>query len=205
MSGGADRYKIGRNYAVQFAMIQEKIESLFEQCYITYPGEAEFIEAMIRMTESRNVLELGMYSGFGTLHMIRAVYPSGMVTSVDMKPAHDREFFDQPFVKRCFRFVEGRTPEVLAELKGNLYDLVFIDSDHGADHTERERIALWEITRSGTVFLFHDCPPGSDPYSYLYNLVQKGVLTGAIFETPQRLDVPGPKETQPHMGVFVRV
>lgn len=207
-------------------MLTEKIESLFEPRFITPPETSECIEAIISMTDSRRVLELGTCTGFGTLHMARALCgrEGAKLVTIDARPAHDREFFTRPELRGWLEFVEGWTPQVLAHPRVTAsipYDLVFVDSDHSVDHCEKELKALWPITQRRTIFLFHDCPerqsPQHDPeskgviWSWLHQKVHEGKLRGTCLPTCEQLDCLDawghgyPKECNPHLGIFVRV
>lgn len=216
MSVEAPVYKRRRECADLFSHVQAKIESLFETHHVSYPEEAELIEALIRMTERRNILELGMRTGFATLHMIRAVNPHGRVTSIDKDRVFDESFFNE----LPFAFHQGDTVEVLRRLaKLSLqYDFVYIDSDHSLEHTVAETEALMMVTKPGAIFVYHDCPEWEQPDSnelgqvrvMLNGLCAAGVFTGLILPTSERLDLPQifgagyDKRLRPHLGVFMR-
>src|SRR4026207_98228 len=105
--------------AAFFQEIETEIQRLFEPLYITYPATSRFIESLIEMSECRNILELGMYTGFTALHMIRAVYPHGKVTAIEGNPEiAPGPFFQRPDAQQVFRFLRGRTAEILATPKG---------------------------------------------------------------------------------------
>lgn len=211
-------YRRRWDWASVFNDIQDKIENLFEHRYITDPETAEFIENLAVMGECQNVLELGTYSGFVALHLIRAVYPHGMVTSIDCRPAHDRAFFGRVEMARCFRFIEGWTLDVLPTLHEQNFDMVFIDSDHSLEHTTKERESLWPITKPGTIFVMHDVNKRSSKdatedglmYSLVHQWIHEGLFKGAIFQTPHRADAlvafgeGYSKDLLPHLAVLIR-
>lgn len=201
-------------------MISRKIQMLFEPRFITPPETAECIESIVTMTDSRLILELGTCTGFTSLHILRAIVGKygAKLTTIDPRPAHDAKWFAQPEIAEYFTHINGWTPDILSSLHGNTYDLVFVDSDHSIEHSEKELNALLPITRPGTLFLFHDCPqrekPGSTEdgtiFKWLHGKVG-GVLRGTVLPTAEQLDCvdawgPGyPKECNPHLGVFVRL
>lgn len=212
-------YTRRREHAELFRQIQEQIEKLFYPQFISYPEDAETIEALIRLTMSKRVLEVGCYTGYTTLHMIRAVYPFGVVVAIDNQKVFP-SFFYRPEIAKCFRFMYGDTLDQLARLPANEpFDFVYVDSDHSLEHTESERRLIWNITRPGTVFVFHDCPPKHRPtdppesgqlYNYLQGLVNQGLLKGAVFPSADRLDMQEimgagyTREVLPHLGIFIR-
>ncbi len=200
-------------------LLTHKIESLFEPRFITPPETSELIESIVTATDSRRVLELGMYSGFTSLHILRALVgkENAKLVSVDCRPCHDREFFAD--FTQYFEHITGWTPQCLDSLKGQLFDLVFIDSDHTVEHCERERQALIEITRPGSVWIFHDVPKWTTPDNrvqppvrdWLDKLVREGFLAGHPLQTCEQLDnlhTFGPgyaPELNPHLGIFTRL
>lgn len=206
------------------ALIEAKIRSLFEPRFITVPETSECIAAIITMTDSRKILEIGTCTGFGTLHMLKAVYgkPGACVISVDARPAHDKEFWARPEFKGVLEHVEGWTPEIITSspvLKSKApFDLVFVDSDHSVSHSEKEFSALWSITAPGTIFLTHDVPEWQTPevpkpppiYDWLYKKVEEGMFRGVILPSCEQLDcidAYGPgynKKCNPGLGIFVR-
>jgi predicted O-methyltransferase YrrM len=202
-------------------LIDDKIHSLFEPRFITVPETSECLAALVTMTDSRRILEIGTCTGFGTLHMLKAVYgkPGAYVVSVDARPAHDKEFWARKEFDGILYHVEGWTPEILSTLdKSEPFDFVFVDSDHSIEHTEKELVKLWDLTKSGTVICFHDVPMWQSKdnqhpppiYHYLYQKVAVGHLHGVILPSCEQLDcldVNGPgydKRLNPGLGIFIR-
>lgn len=197
-----------------------KIISLFEVRFITPPETSQCIEAIVTMTDSRKVLELGTCTGFSALHILRAIIgkPNAKLTCVEHRPAHDRKFFADPEIAPYFEFIEEPTPGGLDRLHGQLFDLVFVDSDHSVEHCEKELAALWPITRPGTILLFHDCPEQQDPaakgkaiiWSWLHEKVASGKLRGTCLPSCEQADCLEtwgrgyPKECNPGLGIFIR-
>lgn len=213
-------YQRRLEHAVLFKLIQDQIEKLFYPQFISYPEDAEFIESLIRLTMSKRILEVGMFTGFTTLHMIRAVYPDGLVFAIDNQKVFP-SFFGKPEIAVCFDFRHGDTLVELARLhtEGQQFDFVFVDSDHSLEHTEKERQLLWNVTRPGSIFVFHDCPPQHEPqhapnsghlWTYLHQCVANGWFKGLILPSADRIDVKEmfganyKRECLPHLGVFIR-
>ena len=198
-------------------VLTEKIESLLEPRFITPPETAECIEAIVSMTDSRKVLELGMCTGFTSLHILRAIVgkDDARLVSVEPRPAHDKEFFGK---FKCFQHIEEWTPQALDQLHGEVFDLVFIDSDHSVEHTAKELNALVPITRPGTILLFHDVPEWQTPTNrtpppvrnWLYEQVRSGLLHGLCLPSCEQMDCLSewgkdyPKQANPGLGIFVR-
>jgi len=201
-------------------IITEKIEMLYEPRFITFPETSELIAALATMVDAKSLLEIGVYSGFTSLHMLRAIVgkPGVKLTCVDARPAHDKEFFANPLWQDHYQFVEGWTPDILRTLKPNNYDFVFIDSDHSIEHSVKERDALLEITKPGCVWLFHDVPrwgtpenPRQNPISdWLDDMVRAGFLKGMALPGPWQPDCAAmygpdyPTACSPGLGIYIR-
>lgn len=210
-----------KRLSVERGRITEKITSLFEPRYITPPETSELIESIITAYDARTVLELGTYSGFTTLHILRAIIgkPGAKLVSIDAIPNFDASWWSEWFPTA--EFIKGWTPGILSDLrvKANLpYDVVFVDSDHSVEHTQSELDALWPLTRAGSIFLFHDVPEWKSPQDrephpvrmmLMENLVP-GRFHGVIVPTCEQLDCldawgPNyPKQCNPHLGIFIR-
>lgn len=204
------------------ALITEKIEAIYEPRFITPPETSELIESLVTASNSQNILEVGLYSGFGTLHVLRAIVGKygARITSIDCNPAHDRDFFARKEFEGYFNFIEGRTPECLSQFIGQRpFDMVFVDSDHSLEHNEAERKALIEITTPRSIWLFHDLPEWNVPTNqvltdvrkWVNGLVASGFMEGLAFPTCEQADClrtfgPGyPMECSPHLGIFRRL
>lgn len=201
--------------------LTEKIEMLFEPRFITPPETAEVIEALVTMTNSQDILEVGTCTGFTALHILRAIVgkPGARLVSIDARPAHDKEFFASPELAPHFEHIEGWTPQVFNRLAGRCFDMVFVDSDHTVEHCEKELKALLTITKPGSLFLFHDCPSRNTPadpsgsgtvYNWLHGKMGESIWRGACLRSCEQLDCVDAYgagynlECSPGLGIFVR-
>lgn len=200
-------------------ILTDKIEALYEPRFIAGPPVAECIEALIVMTDSRRILEIGCCTGYTTLHMLRAVIgkPDALVVSIDARPAHDANFWKQFYP--TLQFVQGWTPDVLVQLTNNQigygWQFVFIDSDHSVEHTIKELEVLWPQTVTGTIFCFHDVPQWQTPQNRVPPPVREWLLRhpkleGLCLPSCEQLDCLAtygqnyPKECNPGLGIFIR-
>ena len=208
--------EVKRRHAMAAARqwITEKIIAITEPRFITPHETSECIEALITMTDSRRILEIGTCTGYTTLHMLRAVIgkPGAGVVSVDARPAHDRKWWSQ--FHGTLEFVEGWTPDILSNIAGP-FDFVFVDSDHSVEHTDRELNALWRLTYSGSIICFHDVPQWQQPNNRTPPPVREWLLRhpqleGLCLPSCRQLDCVSewgpdyPKQCNPGLGVFIR-
>lgn len=208
-------------HAATLKLIDDKIRSLMEPRFITFPETSECIAALITMTDSRRILEVGTCTGFGTLHMLKAVIgkSGASITSVDARPAHDKDFWNLPQFKGMLEHVEGWTPKILETLKPKApFDLVFVDSDHSKEHTEKEFETLLTLTIPGSIFLWHDVPQWQTPTNktmppvrtWLNEMVDAKKLIGLCLPSCEQLDCKitfgegYPREVNPGLGIYIR-
>jgi predicted O-methyltransferase YrrM len=199
------------------AEIDRNIRDLFYFKWITYPTTAELIALIIRSAGAMNVLELGMLSGFTSLHMVKSVYPHGLCTSIDIvdrRRGHATNLCKTDiFVKLerlgHFRFLKGslypHVPGFVTELAGQApYDFVFIDSSHVVADTLEELKVLWTITQPGAILVFHDCngmgEHANGMHRFVRSLVRSGHFEGLVLPTCHRMDIWEPT----NLGVFRR-
>lgn len=155
-------WKRRENHAEVLQRIGQKIISLYEPRFVTPVSTAEAIAALVTLTDSRRILELGCLTGFTTYHILRAIYgkPGAAIVAVDRNPCHDADFFQEYYPMLVH--IAGSTPECLDHLNDD-FDFVFIDSDHSLEHTKKEVNALMRITHPGSVLVFHDVPAWQTP------------------------------------------
>jgi len=178
--------------------LTHKIQSLFEPRFITGVETCELMESLILMIGATQILELGMHTGFGSLHMLRAIVgkEGARLVSIDARPTHDREFFAQLEIAKHFEFRQGWTPDCLRELFGRKFDFVFVDSAHDLDHTQREMAALEPLIHAGTMICGHDVPEWKTPSQrfappvrlFFESLIKEGKYSGMILPSPNQLD-----------------
>lgn len=197
--------------------ISRKIEMLYEPRFITPPETSEFIAAIVTMTDSRKILEIGTHTGFTTLHILKAILgkSDAHIVTIDARPAHDAEYFQKwPQLSH----VSAWTPDALNHqtvVEHSKYDLVFVDSDHSLEHTKSEMDGLLGLTRVGSIYLFHDLaawqsPENKSPHPARTFIESIPYLSGVVLPTCEQQDC---LETfgagyspnlNPHLGVFVR-
>ena len=93
--------------------------------------EGRFLELLVFASGARRVLEIGTYSGYGTLSMAAGLPPDGRIDTCEIDRAHAevaRRYADRsPYADRIEVHV-GPALDTVARLEGT-FDLVFIDAD----------------------------------------------------------------------------
>ena len=93
--------------------------------------EGRFLELLVHGLAARRVLELGTYSGYGTLSMAAGLPPGGRVDTCELDP--DRASVARRYVEEAgyadrVTIHEGPALDTINTLAGDL-DFVFIDAD----------------------------------------------------------------------------
>lgn len=98
---------------------------------LTGPLEGGFLQMLVHMANARNVLEIGTFTGFGTLSMAAAVPADGQVITCDVDPdavAIARRYIDESGLADRIDIRMGNALDTIATLEGP-FDFVFIDAD----------------------------------------------------------------------------
>ena len=93
-------------------------------------AEARLLELLIVASGARRVLEIGTFTGFGTLTMAAAVGPSGRVVTLEVDSdmaAVARRHFDASEYADRIELIVGPALDTLPRVQGPL-DLVYIDA-----------------------------------------------------------------------------
>lgn len=99
---------------------------------MTHPELGALLEALVRATGGRAVLEIGTFVGTSAAWMARALAPGGRVDSLEADPAradHAEAFLDRAGLAERVRVHRGPAIETLPGLADGAYDLCYIDAD----------------------------------------------------------------------------
>ena len=95
--------------------------------------EGTLLKLLVKISQARRVLEIGMFTGYSTLCMAEGLPEGGELITCEVNPTVEavaRRYFEQsPFGKRI-SIRMGPALETIATIKGPV-DLVFIDADKG--------------------------------------------------------------------------
>jgi predicted O-methyltransferase YrrM len=93
--------------------------------------EGRFLELLVHGLQARRVLELGTYSGYGTLSMAAALPPDGRIDTCEVDETHAevarRYLAEAGYADRVTVHV-GPALDTIERLEGE-FDFVFIDAD----------------------------------------------------------------------------
>ena len=95
------------------------------------PLEGQFLGWLVRLSQARNVLEIGTFTGYSSISMGLALPDGGRITSLDVNEettAVARRYAEEAGVADRIDYRVGPALDALAELDGP-WNLVFIDAD----------------------------------------------------------------------------
>ena len=93
--------------------------------------EGRFLKMLVRLTGARNILEIGMFTGYSTLMMAEGLPNDGRVTTCEINPEAEaiaRKYFGESPYGNKITIRMGPALETIKTLSGP-FDLVFIDAD----------------------------------------------------------------------------
>ena len=97
------------------------------------PVAGRLLELLVWIAQPRRVLEIGTFSGHGTLSMAAGLPPGGRIDTLELDPeraALAREHFDRsPWASQITIHV-GPAREAIEAIQGE-FDFVFVDADKG--------------------------------------------------------------------------
>ncbi|KAK6194746.1 hypothetical protein SNE40_000315 [Patella caerulea] len=101
---------------------------------ISGPVTSQFLKFIVSMTKAKQVLEIGMFTGYTALSMAEALPPDGVVITCEISDylkGLTPEFFSRsPHGKKIKPYFgpAGETLETLTK-EGRLFDVIFVDAD----------------------------------------------------------------------------
>lgn len=114
--------------------LREYVESIrFGHMQVTAP-QGQFLNFIIKLLGSKNILEIGTFKGYSSLCMALALPKHGKLTTIDFKTDHFDEaakWWNKANIQDKIQTVHGDGLETLknkASTNKN-YDLIFIDAD----------------------------------------------------------------------------
>jgi predicted O-methyltransferase YrrM len=95
------------------------------------PLEGQFLGWLVWLSQARNLLEIGTFTGYSSVSMALSLPESGRITSLDVNgetTAAARRYAEEAGVADRIDYRVGPAIETLEQLEGP-FDMVFIDAD----------------------------------------------------------------------------
>jgi predicted O-methyltransferase YrrM len=122
-------------------------------CPAPSPGAGALLEVVAASVRATTAVEIGTSAGVAALHLLTAMPPGGILTSIDVEAEHQRAaraaLEEAGIPTSAVRMINSRPAEVLPRLADGAYDLVLL-SGAKIDYAERLADSL-RILRPGGV------------------------------------------------------
>jgi predicted O-methyltransferase YrrM len=108
--------------------------------------EGKFLQFAVQLSDARNILDIGTFTGYSALAMAEALPPDGHVQTIEHNPDHARiaqNFFNRSPCRNKITLHLGEALQILKTLPDTETDLIFIDADkQGYSSYYRESMRL---------------------------------------------------------------
>ncbi len=112
-------------------LMRETRESVESPHMLTGHLEGRFLKLMVLCSQAKNILEIGMFTGYSALCMAEALPEDGRLTTLEINPkviSVAKKYFAKSEYGKKITVLEGPALGSLEKLTGP-FDLVFIDAD----------------------------------------------------------------------------
>jgi caffeoyl-CoA O-methyltransferase len=93
--------------------------------------QGKFLNMMVKLTNAKNVLEIGTYTGYASICMARGMAKGGKLYTIDINAELEgmvRKYVSKAGLDEKIQLIIGDALEVLPKLETS-FDLIFIDAD----------------------------------------------------------------------------
>jgi len=113
------------------------------------------LQLLIKISKAKNILEIGMFTGYSALKMAEALPDEGKIDCCEINPEHIRtanKWFKRSESGYKITVHEGLATESLKKFSRANYDLIFIDADK-INYPTYHKIGLSLLSLGGIVVL----------------------------------------------------
>ena len=119
-------------------------------------SQCHFLELIIKISNSKKILEIGTFTGLSTLSMSLALPDDGNVIALDKNIESNKiatNFFKKANQEKKIKTIVKSALESIAELKKekNLFDIIFIDADK--DNYKKYYDNTFELTKKNGLII----------------------------------------------------
>jgi predicted O-methyltransferase YrrM len=113
--------------------------------------------SIIKMSKYMTVLEIGVFEGETTQHLIKALPKGGQYVGIDINDYRtDATKLYMAEGGKSIDFILGNSLSELEKLPKNHFDLIFVDGDHSFNHVINEFKLVEKLVSRGGVIVYHD-------------------------------------------------
>ena len=119
------------------------------------PSQCYFLHLIIKISNIKNVLEIGTFTGLSALSISLALPDDGKLIALDKNEETNKvakNFFKKAYQDHKIKTIIKPALESLEELKNNKFDMVFIDADK-MNYKEYYEKSLKLINKNGLIII----------------------------------------------------
>ncbi len=123
------------------------------------PDQAQFMALLIQILNAKRVIEIGVFTGYSSLRMARALPADGIIIACDISEEYTnvaREFWEKAGVANKIQLEIGPATETLDQLitsgDQGAFDFIFIDADK-AEYPDYYERALVLLRKGGVIMV----------------------------------------------------
>ena len=113
------------------------------------------LKSIIKLSDSKNILEIGMFTGYSALAMAEVLPEGGHIDTCELCPIHcktAKRFFKKFGYNDIITIHQGEAIKTLDTLPLNTFDMVFIDADK-TNYINYYKKAMLLIKKGGVIIL----------------------------------------------------
>jgi predicted O-methyltransferase YrrM len=116
-----------------------------------------FMASLIKMSNYKTVLEVGVFEGETSRHLINALPQGGQYVGIDINDYRtDLTKATMSTGGKSIDFILGNSLDELIKLPHGHFDLIFVDGDHSINHVLKEFRLIEKLVANGGVMIYHD-------------------------------------------------
>lgn len=151
----------------------------------------EFLGALVKMTQAKAVLEIGVFEGESSIKMIEALPNGGYYAGIDINDYRKHKLSKDSV---AVDFILGESIKVMKGMPARHFDVIFVDGDHSWNNILPEFKEVERVLAKGGVIAYHDSIHLPDvkelvKYAnhYKYNVITLNTSEGRGLTLMQRL------------------
>jgi len=118
-------------------------------------SQCQFLHLIIKISNIKNILEIGTFTGLSTLSMALALTENGKITTLDKNEETNKiaiNFFKKAKQDHKIKTIINPALESLDKIKDQIFDLIFIDADK-MNYKKYYEISLNLLNHGGLIII----------------------------------------------------
>ncbi len=135
--------------------LEEVLTGIETHSWTSEPDVAKLIANIIELHQFKRIVEVGVFKGFTTAHILNSLQESGSYIGIDIKDFRE-ESVKEFFKEKNAEYRLGDSKLELKKLENESADLIFLDGDHSLDYVKTEFLESLRIIRKNGIICLHD-------------------------------------------------